>query len=146
LNLSPHFSLEELTHSELAARRGIDNTPPADVLPRLVNLAHCMELVRDVLGERPIISLSGYRSPAVNRAVGGSSVSAHCKGDAVDFICPSFGAPQEVAKRVRDSRISFDQLIFEGAWVHISFAKTLRGQVLTARFNGGPATYSEGIT
>jgi zinc D-Ala-D-Ala carboxypeptidase len=53
MNLSPHFTLEELTHSELAARRGIDNTPPADVLPRLVNLAHCMELVRDSLGAPP---------------------------------------------------------------------------------------------
>jgi zinc D-Ala-D-Ala carboxypeptidase len=81
----------------------------------------------------------------VNRAVGGSAISAHCNGDADDFIVPEFGTPQQVAKRIRDAGIPFDQLIFEGTWVHISFARAMRGQVLTAHFNGGPATYTEGI-
>jgi len=144
MNLTPHFTLEELTHSELAIRRGIDNTPPADVLPRLVNLAQNLEQVRALL-DAPIIVTSGYRSPAVNRAVGGSAVSAHCKGDAADFICPGFGPAVEVAKRIARSHLVFDQVIYEGTWVHISFDRRLRRNVLTAHFNGGPATYTEGI-
>lgn len=144
MNLSPHFTLEELTHSELAVRRGIDNTPPSDVLPRLALLAQLLEQVRAALG-CPMMISSGYRSPAVNRAVGGSAMSAHCTGLAADFIAPAFGAPQEVAHAILASAIEFDQLIHEGTWVHISFDARKRGQVLTAHFNGGPATYTEGI-
>lgn len=143
--LTAHFTLEELTHSDIAARRGLDNTPPADVLANMRNhLAPGLELVREVLGV-PMHSLSGYRSPAVNRAVGGSAISAHCDGLADDFIAPAFGTPLEIARAIRDSGIAFDQLIFEGTWVHISFSPKMRHQVLTAHFNGGPATYTEGL-
>lgn len=144
MRLTEHFSYEELTHSELAVRRGLDNAPPANVLPRLIATARELERVRALL-ERPMIVTSGYRSPAVNRAVGGSRTSAHCEGYAVDFIAPGFGEPREVAKKIRDSGIVFDQLIAEGSWVHISFDPRTRRQVLTAHFNGGSATYTEGI-
>lgn len=144
LLLSPHFSLAELTHSDIAARRGIPNDPPADVMEHLKTLAAGLEQVRALLGV-PMVINSGYRSPDLNRAVGGSAMSAHCDGWASDFIAPAFGTPQDVAKAIRDSSLSFDQVIFEGTWVHISFAPRMRRQVLTARFNGGPATYTEGI-
>lgn len=144
MNLSEHFTLEELTRSEIAVRRGLDNTPPADVLPRLVTLANGLEEVRRLLG-CPMHVNSGYRAPEVNRAAGGSTLSAHCDGDAADFTAPQYGTPQEIARAIRDSGIKFDQLIFEGAWVHISFAEKRRQQVLTAHFNGGPATYTAGI-
>lgn len=144
MNLTQHFTLEELTHSEMAIRRGIANVPPSDVLPRLVNLAQHLELIRALLGS-PLIVTSGYRSPEVNRAVGGSSVSAHCKGDAADFICPGFGPAMEVAKRIVLSPIVFDQVIYEGTWVHISFDRRMRRNALTAHFSGGPASYTEGI-
>lgn len=144
MNLSDHFTLEELVHSDVAARRGIDNTPPADVLPHLSTLAQALEKVRKVLGA-PMIVSSGYRSPTVNRAVGGSSVSAHCLGYAADFIAPAFGTPQEVARAIKGAGIAFDQLIYEGTWVHLSVDPRNRGQVLTAHFDGGPATYTEGI-
>lgn len=144
MNLSPHFTLAELTISDVAARRGIDNTPPATVLANLRYTAQGLELVREVLG-CPVIVNSGYRSPAVNRAVGGSAMSAHCDGFAADIIAPLAGAPLEVARKLRDSGIAFDQLIHEGTWVHLSFAPRMRRQVLTAHFNGGPATYTAGL-
>lgn len=144
IQLSPHFSLDELTHSDLAARRGIDNTPPAFVIENLRRLAGGLEQVREVLG-CPVIITSGYRSPAVNRAVGGSTMSAHCEGHAADIIAPLHGSPLAVARTLRDSAIAFDQLIAEGTWVHISFAPAMRRQVLTAHFNGGPATYTAGL-
>lgn len=147
MNLTPHFTLEELVHSSEAVRRGLKNDPPPEVLPRLGRLAQLLERVRMVLGV-PVVVSSGYRSPAVNRAVGGSSKSAHMEGRASDFIAPGFGTPQEVAKHIRDSGIAFDQLIYEGTWVHIAIppdGETPRMQVLTAQFNGGPATYIEGI-
>ena len=144
MKLTDHFSLEELIHSELAARRGLKNDPPADVLPHLVTLAQALEKVRKVLGV-PMVVSSGYRSPEVNRAVGGSTMSAHCQGWAADFIAPAFGTPQEVARAIRGSGIAYDQLIYEGSWCHFSVDPRMRGQVLTAHFDGGPATYTEGI-
>lgn len=144
MNLSEHFTVAELSHSDIAARRGIDNTPAGVILDNLAVLAATLERVRQMLNV-PIIVNSGYRSPAVNRAVGGSAMSAHCAGLAADFIAPAFGTPAEIARAIRDSGIKFDQLIFEGTWVHISVDPKMRLQVLTAHFNGGPATYTEGI-
>lgn len=145
IELSPHFTLEELTHSDVAVRKGLDNTPPPPIVARLINTAQRMEGVRVALRGLAIKVLSGYRSPAVNKAVGGSAVSAHCDGDAVDFICPSFGDPKACALALIAAGIEYDQLIYEGTWVHTSFAEKKRGQVLTAHFNGGPATYTQGI-
>lgn len=144
MNLTPHFTIEELTHSDMASRRGIDNQPPADVLPRLVALAQKLEEVRDLVGA-PLVIHSGYRSPAVNRAVGGSTLSAHCNGYAADFIAPAFGTPRQIAQALASSDIEFDQVIYEGTWVHISCDPSRRRHVLTAHFNGGPATYTQGV-
>ena len=144
MNLTDHFTLEELTASQTASRRGLDNTPPSDILPHLIVLAQGLERVRALLG-KPMLVSSGYRAPAVNEAVGGSSHSAHCLGYAADFICPAFGTPRDVAVAVRDSGIPFDQIIMEGTWVHLSFDPKMRRQALTAHFGGGSATYTEGI-
>lgn len=144
MQLSPHFTLAEFTRSELAVRHGLDNTPTGPVVENLKALAATLEEVRQLLGA-PIIITSGYRAPAVNRAVGGSAMSAHCHGYAADFIAPEYGTPQEVARAIRDSGIRYDQLIYEGAWVHLSVDPKMRRQVLTAHFNGGPATYTAGI-
>jgi hypothetical protein len=114
--LSPHFSLEELTATQ---HRGIDNTPPASVVENLRVLANdTLELVRMLLG--PVHINSGYRSPALNVAVGGQPNSQHCDGLAADFIVPRFSL-QDATRRILAQRISFDQLIYEfGAWIHIS--------------------------
>jgi len=142
--MSPNFTLAELTHSDAAVRRGLDNSPDDEAIANLRKLAATLEEVRSLLGV-PIVISSGYRAPAVNKAVGGSSTSAHCRGLAADFIAPGFGTPQEVARAIRDSGIKFDQLIYEGTWVHLSIDPKMRRQVLTAHFNGGPATYTAGI-
>jgi len=141
MQLSPHFSLAELTASQTAARKGLDNTPDAVVKNNLTITAANLEKVRDLL-KHPIIISSGYRSPAVNRAVGGSATSAHTKGWAVDFICPGFGSPVQVVEKLKSSDLIFDQIIEEGTWVHISFAPTMRKQVMKASFKNGKPTYS----
>ena len=131
MRLSSHFTLDEFTASQTAARRGIDNTPPAEVMPALIKTAQGMEAVRVRLGGAPISISSGYRSPELNAAIGGSKTSQHTKGEAADFICPRFGSPTEVVYALRDSGIEFDQLILEfGRWVHISFAAKPRHMVL----------------
>jgi zinc D-Ala-D-Ala carboxypeptidase len=144
MQLSPHFSLAELTHSEIAVRRGLDNTPNADSLENLKMLAGYLERVRDIL-QVPIVIHSGYRSLKVNIAVGGSPNSSHMRGEAADFTAPQYGTPQEIAKKILVSGIMFDQLIYEGAWVHFGIDGMMRRQVLTAHFAGGKATYSSGI-
>lgn len=138
--LSEHFTLEELTVTQV---RDVDNRPKTKtLLDALTHTAERMEEVRELLGGRPIIVTSGYRSPLVNKAVGGAMMSAHMSGHAVDFICPGFGSPEAVAIAIRDSEIRFDQLIYEETWVHLSFAPALRGDVLTKRRHG---TYVSGI-
>jgi hypothetical protein len=144
VNLSEHFTLEELTVSEVALRKGIDNTPNAEVIANLTELAGFLEKVRDLLGV-PMHINSAYRGPKVNAAVGGSTTSAHMTGQAADFVAPQFGTPQEIAKHIIESEIQFDQLIYEGTWVHFGIRGDMRRQVLTAHFDGGKATYTQGI-
>src|SRR3990167_3933552 len=123
--LSNNFSLEELTHSETATRKGLDNTPDAETVANLTELALALESVRGLLG-CPLHISSGYRSPKVNAAVGGSSSSAHCRGMAADFTAPQFGSPQEICQEIADSPLQFDQLIFEGTWAHYSIDPRMR--------------------
>ena len=133
MKLSPNFHLDEFVTSQTAARRGIDNRPTPEVIKRLRNTAKGLEKVRAVLG-KPILISSGYRSPALNKAVGGSATSDHMTGDAADFISPGFGSPIAVCRAIVAAGIKFDQLIEEnGRWVHISFGPRMRGQILTMR-------------
>lgn len=145
MNLSPHFTLHELTFSSTAVRLGVDNTPPADSLTALGILAHGLEEVRELLGH-PMRIDSGYRCTRLNELVGGAKASAHILGYAADFVCPAFGSPLEIVRAIRDSGIAFDQCIEEGAWVHISFAPAMRRNVLTAHFGPQGATYSQGVS
>lgn len=141
MNLSPHFALEELTISQTAARKGMSNDPSAVILARLEKtLTPGLERIRALLG-KPLTINSGYRSPAVNKAIGGSPTSAHCQGYAADFICPAFGTPLEICEHLADKLDDFDQLIQEGAWVHVSFDPRNRRQLLT-KIKGG---YAAGI-
>lgn len=129
MNLSPHFTLEEMVATQ---HRGIDNTPTPEVVRRLMHTAQGLEAVRVRLGGCPIIVTSGYRCPALNAAVRGQAKSQHLTGQAADFIAPRFGSPMQVALALRDSGVEYDQLIIEfGRWVHISFADRGRHQALT---------------
>lgn len=140
--LSQHFTLEEFTRSETATRLGIVNKPPSYIVDRLFLTADYLESVRHILGDNPIRITSGYRSPELNVAVGGTRSSAHCFGYAVDFVCPAFGSPVDIAKRLLVEMRRYDQMIFEETWIHLSFDARNRRQVLTKR-SGEP--YLNGI-
>jgi hypothetical protein len=154
MQLTDNFSLEEMTASEYAERKGMDNTPPDAALRALHVTAQGMESVRAILAA-PVHVNSGYRSPALNKAIGGAANSAHVLGYACDFICPGFGPPLAIAKKLIEAKASFlglnsqpfafDQIIMEGTWVHISFDPRRRGQTLTAHFKQGTTTYTDGI-
>lgn len=143
--LTPHFSLEELVASDIAMRRGIDNTPPLDIAIRLQVLARGLEEVRGLL-MWPMVISSGYRSKELNMVVGGAPSSAHVQGYAADFTCPSYGNPRAIVDTISRSSLAFDQCIQEGGrWVHISFAPPLRRETLTAYFDAtGRVNYLPG--
>ena len=146
MQLSEHFSLAEATFSSTAERLGIDNTVvPSNVLAQAINTAQHMELVRSILNQ-PISVDSFIRSLPLNRALGSKDTSQHLLGEAVDFICPEFGTPLDIARAIISSGLTFDQLILEHTWVHISF-KSLssenRNNVLSLLQTGG---YANGLT
>jgi len=128
--LSPHFSIEELTHSDTALALGIDNTPSAEDLERLEQLALItLEGIRSICGDEPMTITSGYRCAELNAAVGGVSDSAHLYGCAADFVIPSVGDPTEIVARLKPHLIELqiDQLIDESnssgdRWVHVGRA------------------------
>jgi zinc D-Ala-D-Ala carboxypeptidase len=122
--LTPHFTLEEFTDSQTAARKGINNVPSVGTPERanIMRTAEIMEAVRDILGKKPVLISSGYRSPQVNAAVGGSKSSAHMSGLAADFSCPGFGTPLQICKKLEPymRELGIDQLIHEyDTWVHL---------------------------
>lgn len=142
VRLTAHFDLAEFTRSNVAAAKGIDNTPPPDVVRRIWSTAGHMEMIRALLG-KPILISSGYRCSELNKAVGGVANSAHMSGYAVDFTCPDYGSPYKVAMELANSpSISFDQLILEGTWIHISFDPKMRRELLTLR----DGQYKKGIS
>jgi zinc D-Ala-D-Ala carboxypeptidase len=134
-SLTEHFTLDELVLSQTAARLGIDNTPPPDVVRNLRRLATVLEEVRTLLGAVPILVSSGYRSTALNKEIGGSKRSAHMEGLAADFTAPAFGTVMQVARTVAGSELAYDQVIHEyGRWVHLGLSRSggkPRGQRLS---------------
>ena len=137
---SPNFSMDELTHSDTAARHGIDNTPNDNEKENLYKLAMEMEDVRELLNNKPIFVSSGYRCLALNELLGSKKTSSHIKGLAADFTCRQFGTPNEIVFAIINSKIEFDQIILEhNSWVHISFCKdeeTPRKQAISINKDG----------
>jgi hypothetical protein len=142
--LSQNFSLSQLTFSETGVRRGIDNTPNAEQIANLTELAMALERVVQLLGF-PIVIHSAFRSAKLNAAIGGSPHSAHMDGYAADFTAEQFGSPLEVCKAIAGSDIPFDQCIAEGTWCHLSVAPAARKELLTAHFGNGKVTYTQGL-
>ena len=117
MNLSPHFSLKELTYTD---HREYDNTPPTAALANLYRLAALLEQVKVVLGGKPVMVNSGYRSKAVNDAVGSRDSSQHRTGCAADIRVPGM-TPDQVVRAILADGLVFDQVIKEfDRWVHIS--------------------------
>lgn len=117
--MPPHFTMAEAIRTSHTGR----NTPDKTQADRILNTAWNMEIVRAVLGRKPITVSSWFRSPEVNSAVGGSPTSEHLLGAAVDFTCPEFGTPLEICRTLVHCAhiLNYNQLIYEGTWVHISF-------------------------
>jgi zinc D-Ala-D-Ala carboxypeptidase len=138
--LTDHFTLDEFTASQTAARMGIGNIPSGQELSNVQRTAETMEKVRTILGSRPVLISSGYRSPEVNRAVGGASSSAHMSGLAVDFTVPGFGSPIEICKALTPhmGELQIDQLIHEfDAWVHLGLAATGAPRMMALTIDNG---------
>lgn len=125
MQLTPHFKLAELTASARARAEGIDNTPPPELVPRLVRTAEMLERIRSTLGV-PVIVTSGYRGRKLNELVGGVTSSDHTQGHAADIVAPRYGTPYDIAKALAPlvSVLGIGQLIYEHiggkAWVHVS--------------------------
>lgn len=130
-NLSPHFTLEEMTHSDTAKAQGIDNTPSSDQTEALAELCNdTLEKIRTLANGQGVTVTSGFRSAKLNAAVGGASDSAHLDGSAADIVIPTFGDPLAVCRAVGPhvAELGIDQLIYEtnsggGVWVHVGRAK-----------------------
>lgn len=165
MNLSKHFTLEEATDSPTAQRMGITNTPDMYQLANIKMTADSMEVVRNKLGY-PIIVNSWFRAEGLEKVLARGGFLSWCKlhdrdetdpaswteyfqrkahpqGFAVDFTCPMYGTPDDIAKTIAASGVEFDQLIAEGTWVHISFAPAMRREILTVKFENGVPTYTK---
>lgn len=115
--MTPHFTLDELTHTD---HRELDNTPDDDARQNLYRLADFLEQIRALLNGKPIMVTSAYRSKAVNDAVGSKDTSQHRLGCAADFRVPGM-TPDEVVKKITLSGLPYDQVIREfDRWTHVS--------------------------
>ena len=119
--MTPHFTLEELTHTD---HRTLDNTPNEQELANLQRLAEFLEEVKEALGGKPIMVNSAFRSKQVNDAVGSKDTSQHRIGCAVDIRVPQL-TPDQVVKTIIASGLPYDQIIREfDRWTHISIPNT----------------------
>jgi hypothetical protein len=150
MNLSKHFTLEEFTKSQVGQRLDIDNTPSEEDIENMKLLCeNVLEVVRENLG--PIHVNSGYRSPALNKAIGGTGTSQHCRGQAADIEVPGV-ANSDLAKWIM-AKCDFDQLILEcytsgvptSGWVHVSYKSSNRKQTLTSHMARGRMQYQMGL-
>ncbi len=143
MKLTEHFELAEFTQSDYAVRYGINNLPSPAIMGELRRVANVLETVRALCGNRALRITSGYRAPELNRAVGGAPNSAHTEGRAADFVVADL-AVAEAGRAIAESVIEFDQLIYEGTWLHLAIPKLGapgRRDILCARFKDGRATY-----
>lgn len=140
--ISAHFSLEEATASQTAARLNINNDLPIELMQNVKRAALGLELARKELNSNAILVSSWYRCPELNKAVGSKPTSAHLTGMAIDFTCPTYGPPERLVKVLIASGLTYDQVIVEyGSWVHISFDGERRQALIidhdgTRNFNG----------
>jgi hypothetical protein len=119
VNLSEHFTLEELSYSDIAKRHSLDNNPDQLTISNLTRLAKLLEDVRALFG-KPIRINSAYRSITVNSLLGSKPTSQHCIGCAADIHIDGL-TPDQIVNRIVNSTIQYDQLIREyDSWVHIS--------------------------
>ena len=147
--ISEHISYKEATHSNTATRRGIKNEPNADQLKAMQKVAKKVFEPLRVHFNKPIRVNSFYRSAALNTAIGGSTTSQHCKGEAIDIDAINEITNKQLYDYIRDN-LEFDQLIWEFGtdqnpdWVHVSYTteKPNRKQLLVASIKNGKSVYT----
>jgi zinc D-Ala-D-Ala carboxypeptidase len=146
---SPRWPLSALTHSDTATRRGINNEPPAELLPNLARLSRALFAIEEALLKKyprsRLTITSGYRSAKLNAVLGGSKTSAHMQGLAADLQAQGLSA-LELANLIKSVVTDFDQIIHEyGRWTHLGVKgdKAPRRQLLTAKKNSLGKTYYE---
>lgn len=170
--LTQHFSLEELSFSATAARLGIDNTPPAQLVGNLRVLAEGLEKLRRLTGDHGLRIHDAYRCEELERVLCAKDFAAWCarhgktatdwaeyfatkahpQGLAADLTCSAFGTPTEIVRVVRASGLKVDEVILEGAtpksggWVHASFDQRLRGIFRVAAFDANGTPHYEELT
>lgn len=150
MKLTPNFALSEFEFSDYAARNGLDNRVPNDLMWNVARVARWLQLLRDRLAARlgvmPIVITSGYRGPKLNKAIGGSKTSAHCDALAADFHVPSMSI-DSLFTFIREEMADapFDQVIHEfGRWIHVGLAGPNvqpRNQFLYAEKVAGKTVY-----
>jgi len=124
VQLSPNFTLEELTRSDAASRNGWDNTPNEAEIENLKRLAELLQAVKTALGGKPVMINSGFRSKQVNDSVGSKDSSQHRIGCAADIRVPGM-TPRQVVEACIAASVPFDQIILEfDSWTHISVPNT----------------------
>lgn len=139
MRLSAHFSFEEATISQTAARLGIENEPSDAVIKNMEKAALGMELVRLELNQNLIHVSSWFRCLELNRAIGSKDTSAHVTGFAVDFTCPTYGNPDTIVRKIIASKVPFQQIIREyDRWVHIAFNGTDRKALIIDKTGARP--------
>ncbi|MCQ2245458.1 MAG: D-Ala-D-Ala carboxypeptidase family metallohydrolase [Bacteroidaceae bacterium] len=139
MQLTKNFKLVEFEKSDTAQRKGIDNSIPADLIPNLKALCeNVLQPLRDYVGV-PVKISSGYRSPALNKAVGGSASSQHMKGEAADIVIPDKKTGLKWFEWMR-THLTYNQLIWEtnsrgGSWIHVGYKRIGKNkmQVLNMR-------------
>lgn len=138
MKLSPNFTLEEMLESQTARRKGIAEqfTPPPEVINNLRALCkNILQPLRDSVGG-PIKISSGYRTPRLNRAIGGARNSQHMVGEAADIQGLNGMTNKQLFNKIKQMNLPFDQLIWEfgndqnPAWVHVSFGPRNRRQII----------------
>lgn len=146
--LTPHFTWQDVIHSDVAERKGINNTPPDSLWRSIVHTAERMEMLRTKL-LTPISVNSWYRSLELNALVGSKFTSQHPKGEAVDWTSHEYGTCIQIVHALipHIEELQIDQIILEWSWIHTSFCANPnskpRGNVLTLLTSGG---YAPGIT
>lgn len=150
MKVSENITLEQLTRSQTASRKGIKEqfNPPVEIVENLREL--CVNVVERVLLMFPKLTISsGYRSVELNKAIGGANSSQHTKGEAVDLLIPN-ASNINIARAILSANIKFDQMIIEfgtlekPAWVHVSYKKNgNRSEILRAEKVNGKTVYSK---
>jgi hypothetical protein len=145
MDLSPNFTLAEFLVSDTAARKGIDNTPSPQIIEKLRVTSQLLERIRAHLSKAAgkdvgIRISSGYRCLILNREVGSSDTSDHCRGLAADWIAPKFGTPFEICQALLPhiDELDIGQMIYEHTWVHVSARRPDKqiNRVLTVKGKG----------